>query len=76
MSGGIRFILSWVVVAIFVAGLVVLLWTTLHYLNQEYVITNRRVMQVGGVLNITALLLFVGVAAWSSARAAHRGGAS
>jgi hypothetical protein len=51
VQGGIRFIISWIVVAIFVAGLVVLLWTTLHYLNQEYVITNRRVMQVGGVLN-------------------------
>ena len=32
--------------------------------------------QVGGVLNITAVLLFVGVAAWSSARAAHGGVAS
>ena len=32
--------------------------------------------QVGGVLNITAVLLFVGVAAWSSARVAHGGGAS
>jgi hypothetical protein len=51
LTGGLRFVLGWVVVAIFVAGLVVLAWTTLHYLNQEYVITNRRVMQVGGVLN-------------------------
>ncbi|MCE3552006.1 hypothetical protein LWC33_11105 [Pseudonocardia sp. RS11V-5] len=32
--------------------------------------------QVGGVLNVTALLLFVGVAAWASVRAAHRAGAS
>ena len=32
--------------------------------------------QVGGVLNITAVLLFVGVAAWSSARAARGGVAS
>jgi len=32
--------------------------------------------QVGGVLNITAVLLFVGVAAWSSARAAHGGAGS
>lgn len=31
--------------------------------------------QVGGVLNITAVLLFAGVAAWSSLRAAHRAGA-
>ena len=32
--------------------------------------------QVGGVLNITALLLFAGVAAWSSVRAARRADAS
>ena len=32
--------------------------------------------QVGGVLNITAVLLFAGVAAWSSVRAAHGGVAS
>lgn len=32
--------------------------------------------QVGGVLNITAVLLFAGVAAWSSARAARGGGAA
>jgi len=51
LSGGIRFVIGWVVVAVFVAGLVVLAWTILHYINQEYVITNRRVMEVGGVLN-------------------------
>jgi len=51
ISGGARFVIGWVVLAIFLAGLVVLAWTTLHYISQEYVITNRRVMQVGGVLN-------------------------
>ena len=51
IAGGARFVIGWVVFAIFIAGLVVLGWTALHYLNQEYVITNRRVMQVGGVLN-------------------------
>ena len=51
LSGSVRIILTWVVVIIFVAGLAVLLWTALHYLNQEYVITNRRVLQVRGVLN-------------------------
>lgn len=51
ISGSVRFILGWVVVAVFIGGLVVLAWTILHYLNQEYVITNRRVMEVGGVLN-------------------------
>jgi hypothetical protein len=32
--------------------------------------------QVGGALNITAVLLFAGVAAWSSMRAAHKSDAS
>ena len=50
-TGGLQFVVRWVVVAMFVAGLAVLGWTTLRYLNQEYVLTNRRVMQVGGVLN-------------------------
>lgn len=54
VGGSLRTILSWVVVIIFIAGLAVLLWTVLHYLNQEYVITNRRVMQVSGVLNKTS----------------------
>jgi hypothetical protein len=51
LSGSLRIILTWVVVIIFVVGLAVLLWTALHYVNQEYVITNRRVLQVSGVLN-------------------------
>jgi hypothetical protein len=54
LSGSIRIILSWVVVIIFAAGLAVLVWTGLHYVNQEYVITNRRVLQVSGVLNKTS----------------------
>ena len=36
---------------LFVGGLAVLVWTLLRYLNQEYVLTNRRVIQVEGVLN-------------------------
>jgi hypothetical protein len=51
VSGSLRSILGWVVVGIFVIGLGVLGWTVLTYMNQEYVLTNRRVMQVGGVLN-------------------------
>jgi hypothetical protein len=51
LSGSIRIILSWVVVIIFAVGLAIMLWTALHYVNQEYVITNRRVLQVSGVLN-------------------------
>jgi uncharacterized membrane protein YdbT with pleckstrin-like domain len=49
--GFFRTILSWVTLALFVAGIANLIWTIFRYLSQEYVITNRRVMQVGGVLN-------------------------
>jgi hypothetical protein len=43
--------LGWVTAALFLAGLVLLLWETLRYMNQEYVLTNRRVIQVEGVIN-------------------------
>jgi hypothetical protein len=39
------------VIILIVVALANLGWTILRYLNQEYVITNRRVMQVAGVLN-------------------------
>lgn len=39
------------VIVLFVAALANLGWTVLRYLNQEYVITSRRVVQVQGVLN-------------------------
>jgi Bacterial PH domain/Short C-terminal domain len=51
ISGSARDGLRLIVVAMFVAGLAVLAWTALRYRSQEYVLTNRRVMQVGGVLN-------------------------
>ncbi len=44
-------ILGWLSAILFVGGLVVLGWTILRYINQEYVLTNRRVIQVEGVLN-------------------------
>ena len=36
---------------IFIGGLLYLGWVILQYLNQEYVLTNRRVIQVSGVLS-------------------------
>ena len=36
---------------LFVGGIAVFAWTVLRYINQEYVLTNRRVIQVEGVLN-------------------------
>ena len=35
----------------FIAGLILLGWEVLRYVNQEYIITNRRVIQVSGVVN-------------------------
>jgi hypothetical protein len=54
-SGTFRMILGWVTAALFIGGAALLLWTTLRYLNQEYVLTNRRVIQVTGVINKRAV---------------------
>jgi hypothetical protein len=53
-TGTIRQLLGWVTAALFIGGIVVFIWTALHYINQEYVLTNRRVIQVEGVLNRNA----------------------
>jgi hypothetical protein len=50
-SGTIRQILGIVILVLFVGGAALLLWTTLRYISQEYVLTNRRVLQVEGVVN-------------------------
>jgi PH (Pleckstrin Homology) domain-containing protein/putative oligomerization/nucleic acid binding protein len=50
-SGTFQTILGWVTVILFLGGLAVFVWTALRYVNQEYVLTNRRVIQVEGVLN-------------------------
>ena len=44
-------ILNYAAIILFIGGLVVLLWTILQYINLEYVVTNRRVIEVSGVLN-------------------------
>src|SRR3954449_12421947 len=57
-SGGVNDTLSnvlgWATAILFFGGLAVAGWTILRYMNQEYVLTNRRVIQVEGVLNRTA----------------------
>jgi hypothetical protein len=47
----VRDIFNYVAIALFVGGLALLLWTILQYINLEYVVTNRRVIEVSGVLN-------------------------
>jgi hypothetical protein len=51
LSSPWRDILGWAAAILFVGGLLLLGWTILRYINQEYVLTNRRVIQVEGVLN-------------------------
>jgi PH (Pleckstrin Homology) domain-containing protein/putative oligomerization/nucleic acid binding protein len=51
VSGGVRQILGWITAILFFGGIAVFIWTALRYVNQEYVLTNRRVIQVEGVLN-------------------------
>jgi len=54
ISGTAQSVLLWVTAIMYVGGIAVFAWTALHYVNQEYVLTNRRVLQVEGVLNRTA----------------------
>src|SRR6478672_13386880 len=50
-SGTLSNVLGWLTLVLFVGGIAVAIWTGLRYINQEYVLTNRRVIQVSGVLN-------------------------
>jgi Bacterial PH domain/Short C-terminal domain len=50
-TGTIRQLLGWITAILFFGGIIVAIWTAFRYLNQEYVLTNRRVIRVEGVLN-------------------------
>jgi hypothetical protein len=49
--GTLKTTLGLVALILFIGGIAVAIWNWLRYLNQEYVLTNRRVIQVEGVLN-------------------------
>jgi hypothetical protein len=51
VTGTARDVLSLLTAILFLGGLAFLVWATLRYLNQEYVLTNRRVIEVVGVVN-------------------------
>jgi hypothetical protein len=51
VSGAFYTLLSVLTAVLFLGGLAFLVWATLRYLNQEYVLTNRRVIEVQGVVN-------------------------
>jgi hypothetical protein len=48
---GISGIVGWIVVALVVIGLLWFGWQVLRWQNEEFVVTSRRVLQLGGVLN-------------------------
>jgi uncharacterized membrane protein YdbT with pleckstrin-like domain len=50
-EGPFRSLLSLLTAVLFLGGLAFLAWATLRYLNTEFVLTNRRVVQVEGVVN-------------------------
>lgn len=51
VTGTARDLLSLLTAVLFLGGLAFLAWATLRYLNTEFVLTNRRVVQVEGVVN-------------------------
>jgi hypothetical protein len=54
-GGTINSLLGWVVLALVVYALVVFVYQYLRWLNEGFIVTNRRVIQVGGILNKKAL---------------------
>ena len=53
-TGTLRSLLIVAIIVMYIGGIAVFAWTALRYVNQEYVLTNRRVIQVEGVLNRSA----------------------
>jgi Bacterial PH domain/Short C-terminal domain len=50
-QGAARDLLGWAIIVIVVGGLAYLAWESLQWTNREFVVTNRRVLQLEGVLN-------------------------
>ena len=55
IGGGINFILGWVVLALVVYAVVIFVYQYLHWVNDAFIVTSRRVIQVQGILNKKAL---------------------
>src|SRR4029079_9506611 len=54
-SGFVKTVTGWISAGLLIVGIAFLIWTTITYLSQEYVLTNRRVIQVSGVVNKRAV---------------------
>jgi hypothetical protein len=55
IGGGINFVLGWVVLALVVYAVVVFVYQYLHWVNDAFIVTSRRVIQIQGILNKKAL---------------------
>jgi hypothetical protein len=51
VTGQADALIGWIVLALVVGGLAYIGWQILRYLNEEYVVTSRRVLQLEGVIN-------------------------
>src|SRR5471032_1178256 len=51
IGGGLNFVLGWVVLALVVYAVVIFAYQYLHWVNDSFIVTNRRVIQVPGILN-------------------------
>jgi hypothetical protein len=50
-QGTVRDTLGWVIVVIVVGGLIYMGWQVLRWMNEEFIVTTRRVLQLEGVVN-------------------------
>jgi len=55
IGGAINFVLGWVVLALVVYAVVVFVYQYLHWVNDAFIVTSRRVIQIQGILNKKAL---------------------
>src|SRR5688500_10661589 len=51
ITGQADVLIGWVVLILVVVGLAYIGWQILRYVNEEYVVTSRRVLQLEGVIN-------------------------
>ena len=51
ISGAIRGLLQWITLILLVGGLIWIVWSVFRWQSQEFVLTNRRVIQAEGVIN-------------------------
>jgi hypothetical protein len=54
-GGTLNSLLGWVVLALVVYAVVVFVYQYLRWINEGFIVTNRRVIQIGGILNKKAL---------------------